>query len=281
MNFKDGIDRIETIDKDPDTIVVWNNSTGWLIKKDDLDTFCTHMDNFYSVSCKALTRQMYEDICKKLNINTTPDNEIGGYGVSFGDYGMGHYHTNPANRIAGLTGALLQSRWYGMIKEDPDLPHKREKAEKERIETLRLNTLRATYPSNLNKWIEDVGGLEAIYTKAKKIHENNSSILRETGRHFEWLIGHTCKHLGMDASKNHPDYVAPKNAMDYGVYPLFPKWWGGWNEKDEQHPINRIAAMLFDKRIEPYMGKITYIGYGEDCEDDVRKNAKEWLGMDL
>lgn len=56
---------------------------------------------------------------------------------------------------------------------------------------------------------------------------------------------------------------------------------GGLDEIDEQHPINRIAVMLSDRKEEfkPYMGKLTYIGYGEDCGDDVLRNAKEWLGI--
>ena len=130
----------------------------------------------------------------------------------------------------------------------------------------------------MEKWIEAVGGIEAIYKGALKIHSNNSVQLREEGRHFEWLIGHTCMTLGMNASKNHPDYHAPLNINDKGIYPLLPLWWAGWSEKDEMHPLNRIANILSDRRIEPYMGKVTYIGYGEDCGDDVRKNLKDWIG---
>lgn len=137
-----------------------------------------------------------------------------------------------------------------------------------------------TYPQDLDAWITAVGGLDAIYQEALKIHSNNSHILREKGRHFEWLIGHTCHQLSYGASEKCPGYVAGTAENGWtGNYPLRPEWWAGWSEIDPQHPINRIAEMLKDKRIEPYTGKVTYLGYGEDCGDDVRQNSKEWLSI--
>jgi hypothetical protein len=236
------------------------------------------MDDFYSISYKTFTRSEYEKLCERFGITAKPDTEIGGYGCKYGDFGMGHYHTVPANRLAGLEGELLQSRYRGMVRENPHLEEEREEKRLIEQENKRLNALRETYPESLETWIQSVGGLDRIYEQCQKIHSNNTIQLREEGRHFEWLIGHTCMRLGMDASKNHPDYKAPVGITIKGVYPLLPEWWGDWSETDEQHPINRIAHMLSNKRIEPYKGRVTYYGYGEDCGDDVRRNLQEWMG---
>jgi hypothetical protein len=112
---------------------------------------------------------------------------------------------------------------------------------------------------DLDAWIVSVGGLESIYNRAYKIHENNHTQLREEGRHFEWLIGHASLRLSMD------------------IFNKAVEWWADWNETDTLHPINQIASLLSDQRIEPYKGKVTYFGYGEDCGDDVQKNYKDWL----
>lgn len=268
--FKDSIDSIEDIKGYPDMIRVWVNSTGWPIQKGDFDSFCSHMDDWYSVSYKSFSRSEYEDACIRFDIESIPDAAIGS---GDGDFGMCHYHTDPENHKTCMRATLLQSRWNGMVVENPNIKNERKEADFIRIEALRIEALRATYPVDLDAWITAVGGLETIYNKCTATHVNNSVQLRDEGRHFEWLIGHTCMRLGFDASKSHPDYVPPTTPIsDDGVDPLFPKWWGGWDVTDREHPINRIAALLSDRRIEPYLGKVTYYGYGEDCGDDVRRN---------
>jgi hypothetical protein len=260
---------------------VWSNGTGWPIAEDDLETFKVHMDDWYSlISQGPMSRKDYEEACQKRSIKPFPDDSFGGYGDLFGDFGMSHYHTEPENRLIGIAATLNQKRWYGLLKENPNIQEQREKADQLKREEARLAKLRETYPEDLDAFLLAVGGLEAIYNKAADIHSNNSHVLREEGRHFEWLIGNACMSLGMKFSHTCSGYVESTSANGWqGVYPLLPKWWAGWDESDPIHPINRVAEMLKDKRIEPYMGKVTYIGYGEDCGDDVRKNAKDWLGI--
>jgi len=278
MSFKEAIENIETRPDYPDMIWVWRHGTGWPIAKDDLDAFCVHMDDWYSICYKDLSRSEYEQACKDRGIVPVPDEDIGGYGEEYGDFGMYHYHTNPENRLCCIRSALKQCRWFGMKLENPNIVQERQQVERVRLEAERIKELRKTYPDNLQAWIKAVGGLEAIYQGAVKLHAGNPVQLRDEGRHFEWLIGHTCNQLGMKASETCPGYVAG-DWKKSGVYPLHPVWWGGWTETDPIHPINQIAGMLAGRRIEPYQGLVTYHGYGEDCGDDVRKNLQEWLGV--
>ena len=281
MNFKDSIERIEIGRKDyPGKVLVWVHGTGWPIKENDQDAFCIHMDDWYSICGRALSRPEYEQACQTRNIEPSPDDTIGKYGDCYGDFGMDHYHTNPENRSFGIRATLNQGRWFGMKTENPNIVEERREAEIARVEMVRLEALRKTYPVDLQAWIDAVGGLERIYTDALSMHGNNSTQLREEGQHFEWLIGHTCLHLGMESSKGCEGYQEPKSFSDDGVYPLLPEWWSGWREADPEHPINRIAGMMADRRIEPYAGEVKYMGYGEDAGDDVRQNLKEWLGCE-
>lgn len=265
----------------PDMVLIQHGGYTYTIPVSDQEAFIAHMDDYYSIVGKSFNRAEYEAACLKFGFEALPDDKIGGYGDTFGDFGMGHYHTVPENRSTGMMATLSQGRWCGLKKENPHIEDERREAEERRREEARIEALRKSYPEDLDAWIEAVGGLDAIYEEAQKIHSNNNTQLRDEGRHFEWLIGHTCLHLGMHASKTVPGYVAGTCANNWdGVYPLCPdKWWGGWRETDPLHPILRIASMLSDRRIEPYMGGVTYIGYGEDCGDDVRKNAKEWLDL--
>lgn len=277
-SFRDSVERIEDMKDSPDMICVWRNSTGWIIHRDDLEGFYEHMDVWYTVLLmNSLTRKEYEGLCTEYKIDSVPDEAIGGYGDKFGDYGMEHYHTIPENRRSGLLGTFNQLRWYGILKENPNIEEERALKEWQNNEARRLEILRKTYPVDLDVWIESVGGIEVIYAKMVSLHSNNNTQLDD--RHFEWLIGHACMRVGYEASKGHPDYREFKSIDDKGVNPLVPEWWADWGEYDEEHPINRIAFMLSDRRgnLEPYKGKVTYIGYGEDCGDDVRRNLQEWL----
>jgi len=262
----------------PDMVLIQHGGYIYTIPVSDQEAFITHMDDWYSIVGKSFSRAEYEEACLKFGFEAIPDDKIGGYGDTFGDFGMDHYHTVPKNRSVGMMATLSQARWRGMRAENPHIEAERKEAEDRRREEARIEALRKSYPEDLDAWIEAVGGLDAIYEEAQKIHSNNNTQLRDEGRHFEWLIGHTCLHLGMHASKSHPGYV-PTKGLTLGVYPLCPEWWGGWRETDPLHPILRIASKLSDRRIEPYMGGVTYIGYGEDCGDDVRKNAEAWLGL--
>jgi len=251
MGFKDEVERIE--EAGSGNIYVWRHGTGWPISKDDLDTFCSHMDDWYSC-VGPFSREEYEKKCQIHGITAVPDVDIGGYGDTYGDFGMSHYHTVPKNRLNALKATLNQGRWWGIQAENPNVKEERRRAREIENERLRLEEVRKGYPVDLQAWITAVGGLETIYTKALKIHESNSTQLREEGRHFEWLIGHACLHL--DTSIN---------------------WWAGWMESDLEHPLNRISKMLSDKRIEPNQEQIVYMGYGEDCGDDVRRNYREFF----
>jgi len=262
MNFKESIDKIEERPDYPGMILVWRYNTGWPVAKNDLDAFCSHMDDWYSISCKSLSREEYIAACNARNIEPTPDSDIGGYGDTYGDFGMSHYHTVPKNRLPGIIATLKQARWLGMLSENPNIPQERAAEATALAEATKLERLKKTYPDNLQAWIDSVGGLNAIYDAALYLHANNSTQLRESNRHFEWLIGHSCMNLALKTNT------------------VFPDWWGDWSETDPSHPLNRIAAMLADRRIEPLQGQVTYMGYGEDCGDDVRKNLKEWLNVD-
>lgn len=275
MSFKDSIEKIEN--KNNGLIVVWNRSTGWHIHENDLDNFCQHMDNWHSIP-HSLSRKEYENLCKKFSIKPALDEDIGNYGDCFGDFGMGHYHTEPKNRKTAIEASLRQARWREIKIERPNIEAERQEQKCIEGEKRRLKELRKTYPKDLQKWINDVGGIEEIYQSCEKIHSNNSHQLREEGRHFEWLISHSCLKLGHSKSKNHPEYIEPKTIWDKGNYPLVPEWWADWDETDPEHPINKISEMLKDRRIEPYTGELKFYGYGEDCGDDVRKNLKDWLG---
>jgi len=273
------IDKIVPIEGQPGMIYAWSHSTGWPIQESDLEAFKAHMDDWYSILRQGpLTRSNYETACQLRGITPTPDDQIGTYGDTYGDFGMSHYHTVPENRQTGIEATLNQKRWQGMLQENPAIGQQRREAECIRQEERRIEALRKTYSQDLDAWITAIGGLDSIYQGALELHANNSHVLREEGRHFEWLIGHTCHQLSYKASEKCPGYVAGARENDWtGNYPLRPEWWAGWSETDPLHPINRIAEMLKDKRIEPYTGKVTYYGYGEDCGDDVRQNAKEWL----
>lgn len=248
------IDKIEPIKDHPGFVYVWSNSRGYPVKEDDIQAFIGHMDDWYSIN-GAFSREQYEEECHKRNITPVSDDDIGGYGDTYADWGMSHYHTVPEYRKNGIEGSLRQCRWAGIKQEIPDIEDRRRVAEQKKMRQEELERKRKTYPVDLMAWIEQVGGLEKIYQHCQDMHKNNSTQLREEGRHFEWLIGHSSLELSKET----------------------PEWWGDWEETDPDHPINRIAEMLKDKRIEPYKGKVTYIGYGEDCGDDVRKNLKEWL----
>lgn len=274
--FSDGLTIVPA--STPDRVMITSGCYTYTIPVSDQDAFIAHMDAWYSITGKPYTREEYEALCLKFGCDVLPDDAIGGYGDQFGDFGMDHYHTIPQNRLHGMSATLAQGRWCKMLQEHPHIEEERRCAAMKQREVARIEALRKSYPEDLDAWIEAVGGLEAIYEEAQSIHSNNPSQLRDEGRHFEWLIGHACLHLGMHASKSHPDYVPP-NGMTSGIYPLCPQWWGDWRETDTLHPIQRIATMLADRRIEPYIGKVTYIGYGEDCGDDVRQNAQEWLGI--
>ena len=259
--FRDNIQSIEN--KNQDEVYIWCNSTGWPVNRDDVESFCNHMDDWYSICSREFTRDEFEKESVSRDIDPIPDDNIDGYGYYYGDFGMSHYHTVPENRKQGIISTLIQRRWFTMLKENPNIIKERKEAEYKREEALRIEELRKTYPKDLDAWIASVGGLEVIYAEVSKIHSNNSHQLREEGRHFEWLIGHATLHVCSHNKKE------------------VPEWWGNWSETDELNPINRIAKMLSDRRIEPYMGKVTYIGYGEDCDDDVRKNYEDWIGETL
>lgn len=277
--FRDTVSMIASAST-PDMVEITSGCYTYTIAVCDQEAFITHMDDWYSIAGRALSREEYEAACLKFGFEALPDDKLGGYGDNFGDFGMGHYHTVPQNRSLGMMATLGQGRWCGMKKENPHIEEERREVEARRREEVRVEALRKSYPEDLDVWIKAVGGLEAIYQEAQKIHSNNNTQLRDEGRHFEWLIGHASLHLGMHASKTVPGYVAgtPSNGWK-SVYPLCPDWWGGWRETDTLHPIQRIASMLSARRIEPYLGEVTYIGYGEDCGDDVRKNAEGWLGL--
>ena len=270
------VEKIEPLPNQPGMVCVWSGSRGWRVPADAVGAFCAHMDDWYSVMARgALTRTEYERECSTRGITPVPDDDIGGYADDYGDYGMAQYHTDPSNWLCGIAGTLRQQRWWGILREYPDIRKQREIAEKRRQEAERVAAIRSKYPADLGAWIRAVGGLDAIYHTALYIHTGNPHVMRESGRHFEWALGHACLKLGMDASMGHPGYRG-------GTYPLAPDdWWGGWDETDPEHPINRLAAMLSDRRIDPYTGPIKHRGYGfgEDCGDDVRQNAHEWLGV--
>ena len=173
MNFKDSIEKIEDSPSGfPGKILVWRHSTGWPIAKDDLDAFCVHMDGWYSISNRTLSRQEYEQACRDRGIDPVQDLDIGGYGDVYGDFGMDHYHTVPENRIFGIKATLNQGRWAGMLSENPDIVEERREEAMRCSEVARIEGLRKDYPIDLGAWIGSVGGLDAIYNEASKMHEN-------------------------------------------------------------------------------------------------------------
>jgi hypothetical protein len=280
-SFKSTIEKIEEVSNRGEGIVlIWRYGTGWPVHRDDVEAFCVHMDEWFEVAGKSFTRLEYECLCNRYGLKITSDDDIGGYGCVYGDFGMSHYHTDPGNRRAGMEATIMQGRWYGIKKEIPDIVEIRLRKKQEDFLIKCREDNRKTWPVDFDAYLLKLGGLEKIYEECVKLHSNNSIQLREKGFHFEWLIGHTCMHLSIKASKFEPGYVKGCG-VEPSVFPLFADWWGDWSNSEElfteDHPIRRIAALLSDRRIEPYKGKVTYVGYGEDCGDDVRKNLKEWL----
>ena len=123
------IDKIEPVKDHPGMIYVWSHGTGWPIQESDLEAFKTHMDDWYSINGHGpMSRQDYEEACKLRSLPPTPDDDLGGYGCTYGDFGMSHYHTVPENRQAGIEATLAQKRWLGMLQENPNIEEERRQA---------------------------------------------------------------------------------------------------------------------------------------------------------
>lgn len=85
---------------------------------DDPDAFIKHMKDYHSIlSFASLSREQYEQLCKKFGIDAQPDETLENYGTKYGNFGMAHYHTDPKNRKNGLAGTLHQKRYYALKKE--------------------------------------------------------------------------------------------------------------------------------------------------------------------
>lgn len=274
------VDKIET--RQNNKICVWMGSYGYTIESSDKEAFIKHMESYRSICGLALSRAAYEAAYARLGLGEpVPDDSLGTYANKYGNFGMSHYHTDPANRAAGLRGELDQCRWHELLKEQPDIEDRRAREKEREMFSRELEENRAKWPSDLDKFIQDLGGYEQLYERCLKAHSNNSVQLRDEGLHMEWLIGHTVKTMAIEASYTHPDYRKASCPLegDYLPYMEQAKWWADWSNPYlliPQHPLKRLSDYFKDRRIKPYRGKVEYFGYGEDCEDDVRKNAKEW-----
>lgn len=271
--------RVEDISSDK--IEVWLGSTGYTIDRSDLESFIKHMDDWYSVRGLTLSRSEYEDLYSRYSLGEAKgDDDLGCYGDIYGDYGMDHYHTDPENRSSGMRGELDQGRWRGILEKDPEIEVRRERERNRLILEGELSKNRESWPGDLDKFIGEIGGYERLYEMCKKSHSNNSVQLRDEGLHMEWLIGHAVKSMAIEASYGHPDYREASHpcSMDsYFPYLEQADWWADWSRPYllvSDHPLKRISARFSDRRLEPYMGRVEYFGYGEDCGDDVRSHLR-------
>jgi hypothetical protein len=98
-------------------VYVWRNGTGWPVAPDDVDAFIAHMSIWLPLNCKQFSRDEYETLCLANNVTPEPDERLGGYRDSYGDFGMSHYHTDPKNRQIGIASTLHQGRSFGLKQE--------------------------------------------------------------------------------------------------------------------------------------------------------------------
>ncbi|MHB8071525.1 MAG: hypothetical protein ACYDHF_06200 [Candidatus Cryosericum sp.] len=97
-----------------------------------------------------------------------------------------------------------------------------------------------------------------LITEADKIHQSNSHNLGD--RHFEWLLGHAVLNLSARAKI------------------VIPEWWSDWDSTDPQNPLLLLAVSLNSQRIFAQPDSGSYLGYGEDCGDNVRQKLTDWTG---
>lgn len=272
--------RVEDCKEDSGKVCVWIGSQGYVIDREDLGAFLDHMEDWYDICGRVLSREEYEGEYSRLGLGEVRlDDDLGQYADIYGDYGMDHYHTIPEHRGDGIRGELDQGRWRGILRETPDILEQRKQKRIQESLDRELSKSRESWPSDLDKYIEDIGGYESLYEGCKKAHSNNSVQLREEGLHFEWLIGHQVLHMAIEASYGHPEYRAPETPYGdvYFPYSEMCEWWADWSSPHllvPEHPLRRIAERFSDRRIEPYKGRVKYFGYGEDDGDDVRRNVK-------
>ena len=120
MGFK--VEKMEERKEYPGKIVIWIRSSGYPVDKSDVDAFLLHYKKYSSIPHEALTREIYETLCKTFDLEPLSDADIleASYGNKYGDFGMDHYFY-PENRQKQLWYILRQRRSWSFEKETPEI----------------------------------------------------------------------------------------------------------------------------------------------------------------
>jgi hypothetical protein len=69
----------------------------------------------------SLERSEYERLCSEWNVPAVDDANLNGYLITYGNFDMGHYLSEPENRLVGIAGLLAQARRRALPKAMPVL----------------------------------------------------------------------------------------------------------------------------------------------------------------
>lgn len=83
----------------------------------DPEEFIAHMRRYSRLPKHALSREEYELLCSENGVELCNDDDLDNSGMEYGDFGMSHYHTDPANRKTGIAYTIHQLR-YRSLKDE-------------------------------------------------------------------------------------------------------------------------------------------------------------------
>jgi len=89
----------------------------WEYTVEDPVAFIEHMRRYHRITGGALSRSDYEQVCVAAGIEPLPDTELTDLPLQHSDFGLSHYHTDPANRGAGIANTIHQRRFWGLQQE--------------------------------------------------------------------------------------------------------------------------------------------------------------------
>jgi hypothetical protein len=84
----------------------------------DPDRFIEHMHRYHSIPNEHLTRERYEQMCRDFGVTPKDDTDLDTYGNAYGNFGMSHYHRDPANRKMGIASTIHQLRYFWIKTTD-------------------------------------------------------------------------------------------------------------------------------------------------------------------
>lgn len=94
----------------------------WLrcIMVNDPEEFIEHMNRFRSIPSTPLSREEYEETCKKYGTTPLEESELGFYGTTSSSMGTNNYrlHSNPSTRALATTNRINELRYRAIMRSE-------------------------------------------------------------------------------------------------------------------------------------------------------------------